>query len=56
MMPIEIRELIIRATVTGGEAGGEEESEGGTDATDGSTIVAECVEQVLKVLERQKER
>lgn len=56
-MPIEIRELIIRATITGGRGGEEEESEGEIDAaTSGNATVAECVEQVLKILERQKER
>jgi len=72
-MPIEIRELIIRATITGGAVG-----EGKNAAVDGDAaddeeksaaaaeldtadisdreIIAECVEQVLKILERQKER
>jgi hypothetical protein len=55
-MPIEIRELIIRATISGAEGTGEETSEGEVVDTDENGIVAECVEQVLKILERQKER
>ncbi len=55
-MPIEIRELIIRATITGGEGVGRERSQTGYDDTGEKEIIAECVEQVLKILERQKER
>lgn len=55
-MPIEIRELIIRATITGGAGTTEESSQEDGDTTDEKEIIAECVEQVLKIIERQKER
>lgn len=53
-MPVEIGELVIRATVEsqaapaapGGEGGGQELEE----------LVARCVEQVLEILKREKER
>lgn len=54
-MPIEIRELIIRTTVvnnTGSSASSSESS-----VSDGDeAIIAACVEQVLKILERKRER
>ena len=76
-MPLEIRELVVRATVN---SSGGSTSSGGTcspsgngerdeqfngisgtvdsAASQGSTtnIVQECVEQVLAILERQKDR
>ena len=54
-MPIEIRELVIRATVdpkkekAGGPAAGK-------SAPATQDVVAECVEQVLEILRREKER
>ena len=55
-MPVEIRELIIRAVVT--------ESAGGAEATSTTTrsneereaIIAESVKQVLKILKKNQER
>ena len=52
-MPVEIRELIIRATVVNKAGSGTEGAGGG--AGDAATIAA-CVEQVLKILERRRER
>lgn len=60
-MPIEIKELHIRVAVNappnrratearGGAGGGAADDDGGRD------IVAECVEQVLAILDRKKER
>ncbi|MBL8350895.1 MAG: hypothetical protein JNL87_11320 [Burkholderiaceae bacterium] len=62
-MPIEIRELVIRATIAStGDAGPRGADEGG-DAEgraaaplDVEAIVQECVRQVLRVLAREKER
>ncbi len=51
-MPVEIRELVIRATVADTESSAGEQ----TASADESALVAECVEQVLEVLRRQKER
>lgn len=61
-MPIEIRQLIIRATVTD-EAGnqskpatGAESSGGSRKRPDSQALVAECVEQVMEILREQQER
>ena len=53
-MPIEIRELIIRATVSNasdsnGEVGYSREEER-------EALVTECVEQVMEILREEKER
>lgn len=54
-MPIEIRELQIVATIqnTPGLSNSGKDSSG-TKATD--TIIAACVEQVLKILKQKNER
>jgi hypothetical protein len=62
-MPIEIRELVIRTTVTGG-AGNAETSSGSAQAAsagvaariDREKLVAECVEQVMEILREERER
>ncbi|MCP4666063.1 MAG: hypothetical protein GY849_06825 [Deltaproteobacteria bacterium] len=52
-MPIQIKELIIRATI-GQE--GEEGAGAGAASSDREEMISECVDQVLKVLESSKER
>jgi hypothetical protein len=54
-MPVEIRELIIRATVSK-KSGKDLDDEKETDSEDRDQLVSACVEQVLKILERSKER
>ena len=56
-MPIEIKELIIRTTVDPKAEGGKAGAGGGGKA-DKSTaqIVSECVEQVMEILRKQRER
>lgn len=58
-MPIEIKELIIRATVEARGGGGGErpaaQAPGGGEAQK-RQIVAECVEQVMDILRRERER
>ena len=54
-MPVEIKELLIRAVAT------EEKSSAGAvwqrgEVTDKQAIVEECVRQVLKILRTSKER
>jgi hypothetical protein len=55
-MPVEIKELVIRAVVTQqpGEDSPEASSPG--EDSDRQTIVEECVRQVLRVLKNSKER
>ncbi len=53
IVPIEIRELVIRATVEPGES---RASDAAPAQPRRDELVAECVEQVLDVLRRQRER
>jgi hypothetical protein len=65
-MPIEIRELVIRAAVDPGEAAGggcgssksDEKSKGVArgDSAQGEDMVQNCVREVLRILERKVER
>jgi hypothetical protein len=64
-MPIEIKELHIKVTVNAptenaattttapSQQGG---AGGGTAASDKEAIVAECIEQVLQILQEKRER
>lgn len=56
-MPVIINELIIRATVNDNAAatspGGSSPSQ---NSNDRESIIAQCVEQVLEILEKKKER
>ena len=53
-MPIEIRELIIKATVRDRES--ERRTDGNEIRAKKEEIIQECVEQVLEILKRKKER
>lgn len=56
-MPVEIKELIIRAVVnpgTGHEPGEAGDGRGAPDKRD--AIVQACVRQVLRILEKSRER
>ena len=63
-MPIEIKELVIRAVLSGPDTdppdgeGGAPSGAGGAaaQAHDREQIVQECVRQVLRILARQQER
>jgi len=60
-MPIEIRELHIKVAVTGGAgaAGGTAPAGGAADTAGEQAqqaIVAQCVEQVLRILQNKMER
>ncbi|SMF97697.1 hypothetical protein SAMN02949497_0267 [Methylomagnum ishizawai] len=56
-MPIEIRELIIRAVVDDAKAKSEPASDpAGPSAIDTEALVEACVRQVLKVLKQAEER
>lgn len=52
-MPIEIRELIIKATVAG-EGGGA--SGAGGSEEDKQALIQECVDQVMEILKEKDER
>lgn len=65
-MPIEVRELVIRATVEDIASNNGDSSGGGNNASGGSSsaltdhelqsIIEECTQAVLKIIERQKNR
>jgi hypothetical protein len=56
-MPVEIREIIIRAVVTDTGGGAQPASSESTAESSGKEeIINECVEQVLEILKNQKER
>jgi hypothetical protein len=62
-MPIEIKELHIRVNVTPPASGQEKRGPAATPGRDTALsggarleIIAECVEQVMKILENKKER
>lgn len=60
-MPVEIKELHIRVTVSGKPSGEGHPAQAGQGAGDGhdagkDQIVAECVEQVFQLLQARKER
>lgn len=60
-MPIEIKELHIRVTVNAPPGDGAQQSapspaRSESNAADKEAIVAECVEQVLQILQEKRER
>ena len=52
-MPIEIRELVIRAVVDGSGTSAPSEGHGEEDQ---SKLIQKCVDEVLKALRRKRER
>lgn len=52
-MPVEIREVIIRAVLSDDQVSNQS-TEG--SATDKQNVVQECVSQVLKILKKQNRR
>jgi Family of unknown function (DUF5908) len=58
-MPVEIRELIIRATVstnTSTSSSSAISSSGPLSMTTNEALIQACVSQVMQLLEKQKER
>lgn len=58
-MPVIVKELIIRATVTdsqGKETGSSSASGPVMNNDEKEALIAVCVEQVLEILEKKKER
>ncbi|MFK0733590.1 MAG: DUF5908 family protein [Gloeotrichia echinulata GP01] len=54
-MPVEIKELIIRANIVNSNDNNSESHLLGSSG-ENAAIIAACVEQVLKILARKKER
>jgi hypothetical protein len=58
-MPIEIRELIIRATVSQNSSAAAQNtatSQSGNAATSNDQIISTCVEKVLEILKSKNQR
>jgi Family of unknown function (DUF5908) len=55
-MPVEIKELIIRAVAVDESVEGLEQSDLRSEPADKEALIEECVRQVLKILKRSKER
>ena len=53
-MPIEIRELVIKATIESKST--EEPQQTGEPGIDQEDLIARCVEQVMELLKETKER
>lgn len=52
-MTVEIKELVIKATVNNNSTGSVDTKDSSYDKKE---IISDCVEQVLKILKREKER
>lgn len=55
-MPIEIREVIIKAEIRDGQENAAAPSPVGNPAEDKENIIRECVDQVLRIIEDRKAR
>lgn len=55
-MPVEIKELIIRAVVAEQPDANTAAQSSAGEVSDRQTIVEECMRQVLKILKKSKER
>lgn len=55
-MPIEIREIVIRATVNQGDTSAPQPRAAGAGNTASQDVLQECIEQVVQVLQDKNER
>ncbi len=55
-MPVEIRELVIRAVITDPRNQNRKDKDGKEPTTDKDAVIAECVRQVLRILQQKGER
>lgn len=55
-MPVEIRELVIRAVTTLDSQKDDDESQVQAPAANNEAIVQECVRQVMSILKKKEER
>jgi hypothetical protein len=55
-MPIVVKELVIRATVSERPASGSSLASSGQDQISREELIKECVEQVMEILKQKTER
>jgi hypothetical protein len=55
-MPVEIKELIIRAVVTTGQENTPSLPQTQMHPDEREAIIQECIQQILRILKKQKER
>ncbi|NRB39377.1 MAG: hypothetical protein HRU20_13060 [Pseudomonadales bacterium] len=55
-MPVEIKELVIRAVVDKGENASVAKREKTSAGMNETEVIDECVRQVLKIMRKEKER
>ncbi len=55
-MPVEIREINIKATISEGEKPARKNARQGAVQVDKETIIAECVDRVMELLRLNQER
>ena len=55
-MPVEIKELVIKAIAVDGQEKVPTASSGAVTDTDKEAIIAACVRQVMRILKQSKER
>ena len=55
-MPVEIRELVIRAEVNPRQGQGGQSEQGPGATTDREQLVRDCVEQVMEMIRQKEER
>ena len=55
-MPVEIRELVIRAEVDPRQGEGRQSGQGSGGAADRGQLVRDCVEQVMEMIRQKEER
>ena len=55
-MPVEIRELVIRAEVDSRQSQVPELGQGSANASDREQLVRDCVDQVMEIIRQREER
>ena len=55
-MPVEIRELVIRAEVNPQQGDGKGAGQGSGAVSDREQIIRDCVEQVMEIIQQKEER
>lgn len=55
-MPVEIRELVIRAEIDPQQGQGQESGQNPGSASDREQLIRDCVEQVMEIIRQKEER